>query len=74
MRVYTGDWFDTVSEEVKGDRRLGVDDYLPGVSDNTSVRVVFNERIDGTTVSADDFQRGRRCPHRSPVVRHGRDR
>ena len=55
MRVYTGDWFDTVSEEAKGDRRLGVDDYLPGVSDNTSLRVVFNERIDGTTVSADDF-------------------
>ena len=55
MRVYTGDWFDTVSEEAKGDRRLGVGDYLPGVSDNTSLRVVFNERIDGTTVSADDF-------------------
>ena len=55
MRVYTGDWFDGVSEEVKGDRRLGVDTYLPGISDNTSVRVVFNERIDGTTVSADDF-------------------
>ena len=55
MRVYTGDWFDTVNEEVKGDRRLGVDDYLPGTSNNTSVRVVFNERIDGTTVSADDF-------------------
>ena len=55
MRVYTGDWFDGVSEEAKGDRRLGVGDYLPGVSDNTSLRVVFNERIDGTTVSADDF-------------------
>ena len=55
MRVYTGDWFDTVSEEVKGDRRLGVEDYLPGVSDNTSLRVVFNERVDGATVSADDF-------------------
>ena len=55
MRVYTGDWFDSVSEEVKGDRRLGVDEYLPGVSDNTSLRVVFNERINGTTVSADDF-------------------
>ena len=34
---------------------MGVDEYLPGVSDNTSLRVVFNERIDGTTVSADDF-------------------
>ena len=59
MRVYTGDWFDTVNEEVKGDRRLGVVDgeveYLKGVSDSASVRVVFNERIDGTTVSADDF-------------------
>ena len=25
MRVYTGDWFDTVAEEVKGDRALGVE-------------------------------------------------
>ena len=59
MRVYTGDWFDTVSDEVKGDRRLGVVDgevaHLPGVSDNTSLRVVFGERVDGTTISADDF-------------------
>ena len=47
MRVYTGDWFDGVAGKVKGDRRLGVGDYLPGISDNTSVRVVFNERIDG---------------------------
>ena len=55
MRVYTGDWFDPVGEKVMGDRRLAVEKYLPGDSDNTSVRVVFNERIDGTTVSADDF-------------------
>ena len=55
MRVYTGDWFDAVAEKVMGDRRLSADKYLPGVSDNTSVRVVFNERIDGTTVSVDDF-------------------
>ena len=54
-RVYTGDWFDAVAEKVMGDRRLSADKYLPGVSDNTSVRVVFNERIDGTTVSVDDF-------------------
>ena len=55
MRVYTGDWFDSVAEKVMGDRRLAMEKYLPGVSDNTSLRVVFNERIDGTTVSADDF-------------------
>ena len=55
MRVYTGDWFDSVAEEVKGDRRVGVQTYLPGASNNTSLRVLFDERADGATVSADDF-------------------
>ena len=54
-RAYTGDWFDTVDELVKGDRRLGVNVYLPGASRNTSVRAIFNEELDCTTVSADDF-------------------
>ena len=58
-RAFTGDWFDITDNEVKGDRRLGVADgevvYLPGSSDNTSLRVVFNEPIDSSTVSADDF-------------------
>ena len=55
MRVYTGDWFDTVAERVEGDRFLGADKYLPGASNKPSVRVVFDERLDGATVSADDF-------------------
>ena len=55
MRVYTGDWFDSVAEEVKGDRRIGVESYLPGASNNASLRVLFDERVDGATVSADDF-------------------
>ena len=55
MRVYTGDWFDDAADKVKGDRRIGVDDYLPGASDNTSLRVVFNERVNGDSISADDF-------------------
>ena len=55
MRVYTGDWFDDATDKVKGDRRVGVDDYLPGSSDNTSLRVIFNERVDGDSISADDF-------------------
>ena len=55
MRVYTGDWFDDAADKVKGDRRVGVDDYLPGASDNTSLRVLFNERVNGDSISADDF-------------------
>ena len=54
-RVYTGDWFDTVEERVEGDRRLGTGEYLPGSSDNTSVRVVFKDTIDGGSVDAADF-------------------
>jgi hypothetical protein len=54
-RVYTGDWFDIVEERVEGDRRLGPDQYLPGSSANTSLRVVFKEAIDGGSVTADDF-------------------
>ena len=57
-RAYTGDWFDTVDERVEGDRRLGVENYLPGVSRDTSVRAVFNEALDCTTVSPDDFTVG----------------
>ena len=55
MRAYTGDWFDDATDKVKGDRRIGVDDYLPGSSDNTSLRVIFNERVNGETISPDDF-------------------
>ena len=55
MRAYTGDWFDDTTDKVKGDRRVGVDDYLPGSSDNTSLRVIFNERVNGDSISADDF-------------------
>ncbi len=55
MRVYTGDWFDDAADKVKGDRRVGVDDYLPGASDNTSLRVIFNERVNGDSISPDDF-------------------
>ena len=29
--------------------------YLPGSSDNTSLRVIFNERVNGDSISADDF-------------------
>ena len=54
-KAYTGDWFDTVDERVEGDRFLGADKYMDGASRSTSVRVVFDERLDGATVSADDF-------------------
>ena len=55
LRAYTGDWFDSAAETVKGDRRIGVEDYLPGASNSGSIRVVFDERVDGATISADDF-------------------
>ena len=58
QRAYTGDWFNVVAGEdgqVEGDRRLSQDNYLPGKSRATSIRVVFNEVVDGETVSADDF-------------------
>ena len=57
-RVFTGDWFNPAGGDdgqVEGDRRLGVDEYLPGASKNTSIRVVFKEAIDGSTVEASDF-------------------
>ena len=31
------------------------DNYLPGKSKNTSIRVVFDDVLDGTSVEADDF-------------------
>ena len=55
QRAYTGDWFNAAESEVQGDRRVSRDNYLPGGSSQTSVRVVFNEAVDGSSVSADDF-------------------
>ena len=54
-RVYTGDWYNRATNRVEGDRRLGPNQYLPGGSSDTSIRVVFGDPLDGTTVSADDF-------------------
>lgn len=57
-RAYTGDWFDIAEGDkgrVKGDRRVSSGNYLPGKASNTSVRVVFSEALDGSSVSADDF-------------------
>ena len=53
--AYTGDWFNEGTEQVEGDRRISRDNYLPGKSKNTSIRVVFSETVDGTTVEASDF-------------------
>jgi hypothetical protein len=59
VRVYTGDWFDPTAGsdgQVKGDRLPDrAENHLPGVSDNTSLRVVFNEPIDADSVTASDF-------------------
>ena len=55
QRAYTGDWFNAAESRVEGDRRVSRDNYLPGSGSKTSVRVVFNEPLDGSTVSADDF-------------------
>jgi hypothetical protein len=57
-RAFTGDWFNTAQGEdgrVEGDRRLGVNIYQPGSSDSTSIRVVFEEAIDGASVQSNDF-------------------
>ena len=54
-QVYTGDWFNPETSRVEGNRRLGVREYLPGASNNTSIRVIFNEALDGSSVSEQDF-------------------
>ena len=54
-RAYTGDWFNTAKKRVDGDRRLGVEQYLPGSAKNTSIRVVFQDPIDGDSVATSDF-------------------
>ena len=54
-KAYAGEWFNPATERVEGNRRLGTGQYLPGSASNTSIRVVFKEPIDGTSVSADDF-------------------
>ena len=55
QRAYTGDWFNEATDRVEGDRRVSRRNYLRGSSDNTSIRVVFNEALDTGSVSADDF-------------------
>ena len=67
-RAYTGDWFDTVDERVEGDRRLGVENYLPGASRDTSVRAVFNESLDCTTVLPRRLHGGRYRAHGRRVL------
>ena len=54
-RAYTGDWFDETDNKTKGDRRVSRNNYLPGSSMANSIRVVFDEPLDGSTVTADDF-------------------
>ena len=54
-RVYTGDWFNPATDRVEGDRRLGANQYLPGSSSDTSVRLIFTEPVDGGSISEDDF-------------------
>ena len=57
--AYTGDWFNPGRGSdggVEGDRLVGAaNTWLPGASRNDSVRVVFNEALDGSTVEAEDF-------------------
>ncbi len=62
QRAYTGDWYNSGESRVEGDRRISRDNYLPGSSSKMSVRVVFNEALDGSTVSADDFTVGGAVP------------
>ena len=62
QRAYTGDWYNSGESRVEGDRRISRDNYLPGSSSKMSVRVVFNEALDGSTVSADDFTVGGTVP------------
>ena len=54
--VFTGDHWDPDDERIEGDRRTGVGTYLPGVADRTSIRIQFNEDLDGSTIVAADFE------------------
>ncbi len=57
-RAYTGDWYNPAGGEegrVEGDRLISPNNYLPGGSKATSIRVVFSEVLDGATVEASDF-------------------
>ena len=54
--VILGDHWDPDDERIEGDRRTGVGQYLPGEADRRSVRVVFNEDLDGSTVASGDFR------------------
>ncbi len=55
----TGDWWDPDADEgerMKGDRRIGVGQFLPGVSMNTSIRVGFTDELDADSIQATDFE------------------
>ena len=45
--VFVGDVWNPDTEQIEGDRRLGVGQFLPGSSDPSVVRVKFNEDLSG---------------------------
>ena len=56
--AYTGDWFDSTKGEdgeVRGDRRLRGDIRLAASSRANSLRVVFNDAVDCTSIGPEDF-------------------
>ena len=56
VMAYTGEHWNPVDEQIEGDRRTGVGEFLPGQADPTLIRVEFSEILDGSTVSASDFE------------------
>jgi hypothetical protein len=51
----TGDHWNDTSDVLEGDRRLGINNFLAGAADSSSIRVEYNEALDGTTVDANDY-------------------
>ena len=73
-RAYTGDWFNSGAAgdgRVEGDRLISPDNYLPGKSKKTSIRVVFSEAIDNATVEPGDFTVNGTAPSAAVVYAKG---
>ena len=71
QRAYTGDSYNAIETRVDGDRRVGRDNYLPGGGSDASIRAVFNEAIDASSVSADDFTVDGSAPDSAVVYSSG---
>ena len=57
VEAFTGDNWDEDDDEIKGDRRTSIVplEFLPGVSDRNSIRVVFDDDVLASSVDAGDF-------------------